>query len=139
MCIRDRLLEFLIKYQYQYLTDDEVVILMQMDFLHENYEAADGASMPRSIIYSQYLRYCRHRLGNIVPMNPASFGKLLRLVFTGIKTRRLGTRLLDLTGCSSRLLNLFIAMPIICSLYLQHRPHLRDLSYVSDDAKVLSV
>jgi len=65
-----------------------------MDFLHENYEAADGSSMPRSVIYNQYLRYCRCQLGNIMPMNPASFGKLLRLVFTGIKTRRLGTRLL---------------------------------------------
>jgi len=66
--------------------------LMQMDFLHENYEAAEAASLPRSVIYNQYLRYCRRQLGNIVPMNPASFGKLLRLVFTNIKTRRLGTR-----------------------------------------------
>jgi len=65
-----------------------------MDFLHENYEAAEGASLPRSVIYNQYLRYCRRQLGNIMPMNPASFGKLLRLVFSGIKTRRLGTRLL---------------------------------------------
>lgn len=64
----------------------------EMDFLHENYEVAEGASLPRSVIYNQYLRYCRHQLGNIMPMNPASFGKLLRLVFTGIKTRRLGTR-----------------------------------------------
>lgn len=63
-----------------------------MDFLHENYEAAEGASMPRSVIYNQYRRYCRRQLGGITPMNPASFGKLIRLVFAGIKTRRLGTR-----------------------------------------------
>jgi regulatory factor X 1/2/3 len=64
----------------------------EMEFLHENFEAADGASLPRSLIYGQYQHYCRHQLGNITPMNPASFGKLIRLVFAGIKTRRLGTR-----------------------------------------------
>jgi len=78
------------------------VCVMKMDFLHENYEAADGASLPRSVIYSQYLRYCQRQLGNIMPMNPASFGKLLRLVFTGIKTRRLGTRLTQFSDLVSK-------------------------------------
>ena len=87
--------------------------LVQMDFLHENYEAAEGASMPRSIIYSQYLRYCRHRLGNIMPMNPASFGKLLRLVFTGIKTRRLGTRLSQLCWHGLHSIQLSVLLPSV--------------------------
>jgi len=87
--------------------------LVQMDFLHENYEAAEGASMPRSIIYSQYLRYCRHRLGNIMPMNPASFGKLLRLVFTGIKTRRLGTRLSQLYWHGLHSIQLSVLLPSV--------------------------
>src|SRR6218665_1000151 len=61
-----------------------------MQFLHDNFESAEGASMPRSIIYNHYTRFCCRAA--IEPMNPASFGKLVRLVFAGIKTRRLGTR-----------------------------------------------
>lgn len=62
----------------------------EMQFLHDNFESAENASMPRSIIYNHYTRFCR--LASIEPMNAASFGKLVRLVFAGIKTRRLGTR-----------------------------------------------
>lgn len=46
--------------------------------------------MPRSSLYAHYLRHCAaHRLE---PVNAASFGKLIRSVFVGLRTRRLGTR-----------------------------------------------
>lgn len=47
-------------------------------------------SLPRSTLYAHYLRHCTtHRLE---PVNAASFGKLIRSVFVGLRTRRLGTR-----------------------------------------------
>lgn len=47
-------------------------------------------SLPRSTLYAHYLRHCAaHRLE---PVNAASFGKLIRSVFVGLRTRRLGTR-----------------------------------------------
>lgn len=49
-----------------------------------------GVSLPRSTLYAHYLRHCAtHRLE---PVNAASFGKLIRSVFIGLRTRRLGTR-----------------------------------------------
>lgn len=49
-----------------------------------------GVSLPRSTLYAHYLRHCAtHRLE---PVNAASFGKLIRSVFVGLRTRRLGTR-----------------------------------------------
>lgn len=49
-----------------------------------------GVSLPRSTLYAHYLRHCSaHRLE---PVNAASFGKLIRSVFVGLRTRRLGTR-----------------------------------------------
>lgn len=47
-------------------------------------------SLPRSSLYNHYLRHCQdHKLE---PVNAASFGKLIRSVFMGLRTRRLGTR-----------------------------------------------
>lgn len=46
--------------------------------------------MPRSTLYNHYMRHCNeHKLDAV---NAASFGKLIRSVFTGLRTRRLGTR-----------------------------------------------
>jgi hypothetical protein len=46
--------------------------------------------LPRSTLYYHYLRHCSdHKLD---PVNAASFGKLIRSVFLGLRTRRLGTR-----------------------------------------------
>ncbi|OAF66037.1 DNA-binding protein RFX2 [Intoshia linei] len=59
-------------------------------WLIENYETADGVSLPRSTLYNHYLHHCQD--GDMEPMNPASFGKLIRSVFLGLRTRRLGTR-----------------------------------------------
>ncbi|XP_071057662.1 DNA-binding protein RFX2 isoform X3 [Onthophagus taurus] len=61
-----------------------------VQWLLENYETAEGVSLPRSTLYAHYLRHCAdHKLE---PVNAASFGKLIRSVFLGLRTRRLGTR-----------------------------------------------
>ena len=62
----------------------------------DNYETAEGVSLPRSSLYNHYLRHCQeHKLD---PVNAASFGKLIRSVFIGLRTRRLGTRLVGELG-----------------------------------------
>lgn len=61
-----------------------------MSWLLENYETAEGVSLPRSTLYNHYMRHCNeHKLDAV---NAASFGKLIRSVFNGLRTRRLGTR-----------------------------------------------
>jgi regulatory factor X 1/2/3 len=65
-------------------------LLQQVAWLVENYETAEGVSLPRSTLYNHYMRHCNeHKLDAV---NAASFGKLIRSVFTGLRTRRLGTR-----------------------------------------------
>lgn len=61
-----------------------------VQWLLENYETAEGVSLPRSTLYSHYLRHCGEN--KLEPVNAASFGKLIRSVFLGLRTRRLGTR-----------------------------------------------
>lgn len=64
--------------------------LTQVSWLTDNYENADGVSLPRSTLYNHYMHHCNeHKLDAV---NAASFGKLIRSVFTGLRTRRLGTR-----------------------------------------------
>lgn len=64
---------------------------LKLQWLLDNYETAEGVSLPRSSLYNHYLRHCQeHKLD---PVNAASFGKLIRSVFMGLRTRRLGTRL----------------------------------------------
>ncbi|KAK9463242.1 RFX DNA-binding domain-containing protein [Lipomyces oligophaga] len=47
-------------------------------------------AIPRNRIYARYAEICAHH--KIKPLNPAAFGKLVKLLFPGIKTRRLGVR-----------------------------------------------
>ncbi|KAL1637310.1 hypothetical protein SLS58_009401 [Diplodia intermedia] len=47
-------------------------------------------SVPRNRVYSQYADRCATE--RVQPLNPASFGKLVRVIFPGIATRRLGVR-----------------------------------------------
>ncbi|CAH8620710.1 unnamed protein product [Schistosoma rodhaini] len=61
-----------------------------VQWLVDNYETAEGVSLPRSTLYFHYLQHCNEH--KLEPMNPASFGKLIRSVFYGLRTRRLGTR-----------------------------------------------
>ncbi|XP_055613562.1 transcription factor RFX3 [Uranotaenia lowii] len=67
-----------------------VLCQQQVAWLVENYETAEGVSLPRSTLYNHYMRHCNdHKLDAV---NAASFGKLIRSVFNGLRTRRLGTR-----------------------------------------------
>ncbi|XP_060921479.1 MHC class II regulatory factor RFX1a isoform X2 [Labrus mixtus] len=59
-------------------------------WLLDNYETAEGVSLPRSTLYCHYLLHCQEQ--KLEPVNAASFGKLIRSVFMGLRTRRLGTR-----------------------------------------------
>lgn len=59
-------------------------------WLLENFESMVGQSLPRSFVYDQYVAHCG--LNKIDSVNAASFGKLIRSVFLGLRTRRLGTR-----------------------------------------------
>jgi regulatory factor X len=47
-------------------------------------------SIPRGRVYHTYASKCTD--DRVVVLNPASFGKLVRVVFPSIKTRRLGVR-----------------------------------------------
>ena len=69
----------------------------QIQWLLENYETAEGVSLPRSTLYNHYLRHCA--ANKIDAVNAASFGKLIRSVFIGLKTRRLGTRYVSVCMC----------------------------------------
>ncbi|XP_072180053.1 transcription factor RFX4-like [Diadema setosum] len=60
------------------------------EWLMQNYEASQGYSLPRCLIYDHYCECCQK--DNMQPVNAASFGKMIRQVFTELKTRRLGTR-----------------------------------------------
>lgn len=63
---------------------------MKVNWLIENYEMAEGVSLLRSTIYNHYLTHCSET--KIDPVNGPSFGKIIRSVFIGLRTRRLGTR-----------------------------------------------
>ncbi|KAJ4302905.1 hypothetical protein N0V90_001796 [Kalmusia sp. IMI 367209] len=47
-------------------------------------------SVPRNRVFSKYASRCATE--RVVPLNPASFGKLVRVIFPNIQTRRLGVR-----------------------------------------------
>ncbi|XP_055060269.2 MHC class II regulatory factor RFX1 isoform X1 [Misgurnus anguillicaudatus] len=61
-----------------------------VQWLMDNYENAEGVSLPRCTLYCHYLLHCQQT--KLEPVNAASFGKLIRSVFMGLRTRRLGTR-----------------------------------------------
>lgn len=46
--------------------------------------------MTRNRVFSYYATRCGTE--RVPPLNPASFGKLVRIIFPGIQTRRLGQR-----------------------------------------------
>jgi regulatory factor X len=47
-------------------------------------------SVPRGRVYASYVSRCGNE--RVTVLNPASFGKLVRVIFPDIKTRRLGVR-----------------------------------------------
>lgn len=50
----------------------------------------EGTSVPRGRVYHKYATRCSTERINV--LNPASFGKLVRVLFPGLNTRRLGVR-----------------------------------------------
>ncbi|XP_068780791.1 DNA-binding protein RFX8 [Struthio camelus] len=59
-------------------------------WIADNFCVCEGCSVPRCLLYEMYIENCGQNVKNQV--NPATFGKLVRLVFPGLGTRRLGTR-----------------------------------------------
>ncbi|KAF2679605.1 hypothetical protein K458DRAFT_346573, partial [Lentithecium fluviatile CBS 122367] len=49
-----------------------------------------SSSVPRNRVYTKYAERCSTE--RVIPLNPASFGKLVRVIFPSIMTRRLGVR-----------------------------------------------
>jgi hypothetical protein len=61
-----------------------------LEWLKDNYEPDDEISLARDAIFGHYTEHCQDR--NTERMGTASFGKIIRLVFPAVKTRRLGIR-----------------------------------------------
>ncbi|XP_012582851.1 PREDICTED: DNA-binding protein RFX8 isoform X2 [Condylura cristata] len=61
-----------------------------IQWLVDNFCICEGYSVPRCLMYEIYVETCGQNAQNQV--NPATFGKLVRLVFPDLGTRRLGTR-----------------------------------------------
>ncbi|CEG81690.1 Putative Sak1 [Rhizopus microsporus] len=55
-----------------------------------NYIQERDHNVPRRNMYEHYKAHCAAR--NLTPVNSATFGKLIRVVFPDLKTRRLGVR-----------------------------------------------
>jgi hypothetical protein len=63
-------------------------------WLKENFEPKEGSNVSRLLLYSHYRKYCQS-IGLVTP-SAATFGKVIRSIFKGIGTRRLGKRYLKL-------------------------------------------
>uniref|UniRef100_A0A8C2PCX6 DNA-binding protein RFX8 n=1 Tax=Capra hircus TaxID=9925 RepID=A0A8C2PCX6_CAPHI len=61
-----------------------------IQWLVDNFCICEGYSVPRCLMYEIYMETCGQNAQNQV--NPATFGKLVHLVFPDLGTRRLGTR-----------------------------------------------
>ncbi|XP_042787898.1 DNA-binding protein RFX8 isoform X4 [Panthera leo] len=61
-----------------------------IQWLVDNFCICEGYSVPRCLMYEIYVETCGHNAQTQV--NPATFGKLVRLVFPDLGTRRLSTR-----------------------------------------------
>lgn len=53
-------------------------------------ESSHTSVVPRNRIYARYVQQCA--TSNLSPLAPANFGKVLRVLFPNLKTRRLGMR-----------------------------------------------
>ena len=61
-----------------------------VNWLRDNYEVDEEISLARDTIFAHYIDFCHAR--GLDKMGTASFGKMVRLVFPEVKTRRLGVR-----------------------------------------------
>ncbi|PIK57147.1 putative DNA-binding protein RFX6-like [Apostichopus japonicus] len=65
-------------------------LMETVKWLGENYEWADGVCLPRCVLYTHYLDFCKtHKYAHV---GAATFGKIIRQRFPKLTTRRLGTR-----------------------------------------------
>nr|XP_026690016.1 transcription factor RFX4-like isoform X2 [Ciona intestinalis] len=60
------------------------------EWLTKNFEENSLTSVPRSIMFDEYQKFCRD--SNTKPFNQAVFGKIVRACFPNLTTRRLGVR-----------------------------------------------
>lgn len=81
---------YMAAYIYIYIHIRERRFLTRQHRINEACYSGVG-SVPRGSVYGIYCLYCL-MAGNIQPLNPASFGKLVRVIFPGLTTRRLGVR-----------------------------------------------
>ncbi|KAG5263174.1 hypothetical protein AALO_G00283420 [Alosa alosa] len=72
----------------------------EVQWLLDNYETAEGVSLPRSTLYCHYLLHCQEQ--KLEPVNAASFGKLIRSVFNAA-AQTLGTCFIRLRVTPRRL------------------------------------
>lgn len=61
-----------------------------MVWLFNSCEQSPTAVVPRNRIYARYVQICADN--SLKPLSPASFGKLVRILFPSLTTRRLGMR-----------------------------------------------
>ncbi|XP_072163038.1 DNA-binding protein RFX6-like [Diadema setosum] len=61
-----------------------------LKWLSENYERSAGVCLPRCVLYTHYLDFCKKN--QYSPSSAATFGKVIRQQFPKLTTRRLGTR-----------------------------------------------
>ncbi|KAM9301066.1 DNA-binding protein RFX8 [Morus bassanus] len=59
-------------------------------WIADNFYLCEGCTVPRWLLYELYMESCGPH--SKYQVNAATFGKLIRLVFPGLGTRRLGTR-----------------------------------------------
>ncbi|RLV91025.1 Transcriptional regulator RFX1 [Spathaspora sp. JA1] len=64
--------------------------LFGMVWLLNSCEHSPTAVVPRNRIYARYVQVCADN--SLSPLSPASFGKLVRILFPSLTTRRLGMR-----------------------------------------------
>lgn len=55
--------------------------------LGENYELKEGMCLPRCVMYTHYLDFCRK--GKLCPAGPATFGKVTALLIREINKKEL--------------------------------------------------
>jgi hypothetical protein len=70
------------------LFDIIISVWIQVQWLVDNYEFAEGMTLPRSSVYSSYVRHCIET--GIASVCVSALGKLLHSVFLGLGTRRIG-------------------------------------------------
>ena len=84
-----------------------------VEWLLDNFEPYDGVSLARCTLYAHYLHHCREN--NLDPMNAASFGKLIRSIFVGLKV---GSFLLSIFGFLSLCLSFYLCLSFCLSIFL---------------------